>query len=522
MTGQDSDARRSTTLGALLAGGGSRRMGEDKAGLAWRAGLTLGEAVESALLDACDRVVVLGHGAGLPPRSGRLRLEDAEAGGGPLQAMATLLESGLAEVYVIAPCDMPGLTAAVLRALARGAEGQGLDGAGLVRAEGSLAVLPLSLRASAAPKVRALVDRGVRRVGQLRTELALARVHADDVVDTLRNINTPADYAAEVAPGVAGEPDADVTVSPGRATRAGGAPASGAPIRTAPTRGAPATLAPRAATPNDRAPSGDQAKQVAARRLGESATDEWVATEAPLQILLGPAPLAVLMRTPGHDAELVTGFLLNEGIVARAQDLADVAPCDDVELAAARGHVVRATLRPGVAVDVARLARNTYVGSSCGICGQASIERALAVAGPVDEHLTVSDAVLRTLPDALRRAQRTFQLTGGLHGVALFDEHGRLHVVREDVGRHNAVDKVLGWLARQQLADPTQPLRAQDLGLFVSGRISFEVVQKALAARVGVVAGVSAPTSLAVELSHASGVALYGFVRAGRATRYGG
>ena len=244
--------------------------------------------------------------------------------------------------------------------------------------------------------------------------------------------------------------------------------------------------------------------------MGEE-TEDHLSVEAPLQILLGPAPVAVVMRTPGHDQELVTGFLLNEGIVHAVSDIVDVQHCADVELPAARGHVVRARLRQGAEVDVAKLSRNTYVGSSCGICGQASIERAMTIRGGISEPWSPALEVMVAMPERLRVASGCSSAQEGSTG--LFDAEGRLWVVREDVGRHNAVDKVLGWLAHWRAHTPP-------LGLFVSGRVSFEIIQKALAADVAVVAGVSAPTSLAVDLAKEAGVSLWGFVRGGRANRY--
>jgi FdhD protein len=232
-----------------------------------------------------------------------------------------------------------------------------------------------------------------------------------------------------------------------------------------------------------------------------------VACEEPLEIQVDGEPIAVVMRTPGHDRELALGFLITEAIVAGPGDVGALRHESVARDPAEAGNVMRALLRPGARVDLARVRRNLYVGSSCGVCGKTSLERALAAAPPLDDATRFAGAHLLELPDRLREAQRAFAETGGLHAAALFDGDGKLLVVREDVGRHNAVDKTIGWAAECGRF----PLAGH--GLLVSGRISFEIVQKALAARVPVVAAVSAPTSLAVDLATAGGVALVGFLR---------
>lgn len=232
-----------------------------------------------------------------------------------------------------------------------------------------------------------------------------------------------------------------------------------------------------------------------------------VAREDPLEIQLGGAPLAVVMRTPGHDEELALGFLVTERVVDRAADVVSVRHCTAVPHPEAAGNVVRAVLAEGVEVDLSALRRNLYASSSCGICGKATVENALAVAPPLRDPARFEASFFYALPERLRERQVAFQRTGGLHAAALFAPDGRLLVVREDVGRHNAVDKVVGWALRRDLV----PLSGHVL--LVSGRISFEIVQKALAARVPVVAAVSAPTSLAVTLAERANLALVGFLR---------
>jgi FdhD protein len=240
---------------------------------------------------------------------------------------------------------------------------------------------------------------------------------------------------------------------------------------------------------------------------GLEADRDRVACEEPLEIQLGAASLAVVMRTPGHDLELVTGFLVTERVVDALADVEAVRHCSETPDPAAADNVVRVTLRPGARVDLDKLRRNLFASSSCGVCGKATLENALATAKPLDDAARVPASRLLGLPGQLRAAQPAFDETGGLHAAGLFDPAGRLLVVREDVGRHNAVDKVIGWAAR------AGRLPLAGCTLMVSGRASFEIVQKALAARVPIVAAVSAPSSLAVSLAEAAGIALVGFLR---------
>jgi FdhD protein len=273
-----------------------------------------------------------------------------------------------------------------------------------------------------------------------------------------------------------------------------------------------------AAAPHGEAAVSEGSRPAAIERWSEGAArpaSDRVACEEPLELQLDGTALAVVMRTPGHDLELARGFLVTERIVDGPGDLASlrhesVSPGGD-----AAENVVRATLRPGLAVDLERLRRNFYASSSCGVCGKASVDGALATAPPLRDEARFDPALLLELPGRLREAQGAFAETGGLHAAALFDASGRLLVVREDVGRHNAVDKVVGWAA----AAGRLPLAGH--GLLVSGRISFEIVQKALAARIPLVAAVSAPSSLAIELASASGVALVGFLRGRSFNAYG-
>lgn len=234
-------------------------------------------------------------------------------------------------------------------------------------------------------------------------------------------------------------------------------------------------------------------------------TDRLV-VEEPLEIRLGSTPIAVVMRTPGDDEDLVLGFLLTEGIMLTPDEVGVIEPIDD--------NRIRVEPAPGVDIDPERFRRNLYTTSSCGVCGKASID-AVRVATPVIEHLPPDAAMLHGLPAALLKAQKTFADTGGLHAAGLFDEAGTLLEMREDIGRHNAVDKAIGAYS----AD-TWPLRNRLL--LVSGRISFEIVQKAAVAGIGAVAGISAASSLAVDLGEELGMTIVGFLRDGTFNLYTG
>ena len=254
----------------------------------------------------------------------------------------------------------------------------------------------------------------------------------------------------------------------------------------------------------------DAIREVALIRVaGAAATTERdaVACEEPLEIQVRGVPVAVLMRTPGHDEELARGFLVTERVVRAADEITAVRHCRVVEDPAAEDNVIAVSLRADVALDLEALRRNVFTSASCGICGKASIASALAVAPPLADATRVAPATLRAVMERPAAAPPVFAAPGGLPAAGLFASDGTLRVVREDVGRHNAVDKVVGWaLERGAL-----PLAGHVLA--VSGRISFEIAQKALAARIPIVAAVSAPTSLAVDLAERAGLTLAGFVR---------
>ena len=244
--------------------------------------------------------------------------------------------------------------------------------------------------------------------------------------------------------------------------------------------------------------------------------EDYLAAEEPLEIRVGDEPLSVTMRTPGHDLELAAGFLLTEGLITKREQIVSLENVvEDGE--ANRGNVVRAMLAPGSAPDFEKMRRHFFATSSCGICGKASIDAVRArTLEPPNPDFRLDAEVLLQLPDALRASQAVFGRTGGLHAAALFSAKGELMVLREDIGRHNAVDKVVGWA----LLEHRVPLSGSVL--LVSGRGGFEIVQKAIVAGLPVVASVSAPSSLAVQLARELRLTLIGFLRGRRFVIYAG
>jgi FdhD protein len=236
-------------------------------------------------------------------------------------------------------------------------------------------------------------------------------------------------------------------------------------------------------------------------RVPDGEPTDVVAVEEPLEIRIGGRPVAVTMRTPGHDEELALGFALSEGLRPDGARVPDDLSANTIELDAA-------------AFDPDRLARSFYTSSSCGVCGKGALEAVAVEAPRVESDLRIEAAVLAMLPARLRDAQPAFDATGGIHATGLFDGDGTLLCLREDVGRHNAMDKVVGWAFREGR------LPLADAVLCVSGRLSFELVQKAAVAGCPLLVAVGAPSSLAVELAADRGVTLCGFVRGGRMNVY--
>lgn len=254
-------------------------------------------------------------------------------------------------------------------------------------------------------------------------------------------------------------------------------------------------------------------------RAGGRRAPDRLAVEEPLELRVNGTPLAVTMRTPGHDVELAHGFLLTEGVIGAVPDVSTARYCDSVDDQGRNTYnVLDVTLAPGVPPPTTGVERNFYTTSSCGVCGKASLDavRLRTRFCPAADAVRVRYSVLATLPDRLRAAQRVFDSTGGLHAAGLFRADGSLLVAREDVGRHNAVDKVLGWaLLHGEIPAPGTVL-------MVSGRASFELTQKTVMAGVPVLAAVSAPSSLAVDLAQEAGVTLVGFLRGESANVYAG
>jgi len=251
-----------------------------------------------------------------------------------------------------------------------------------------------------------------------------------------------------------------------------------------------------------------------------------LAVEEPLEIRISYVAdgrrkiesLCVTMRTPGHDLDLAAGFLFTENVISSPAQIEQIAHCVPDGSQEAACNTVRVDVADGVDFDLERLRRNFYASSSCGVCGKASIEALKIISGPMLQanEFRITESVVHSLPDLLHSNQLVFQQTGGLHAAGLFDDRGALAGCAEDVGRHNAVDKVIG----AQLRGGRVPI--SDRLLLVSGRSSFEILQKALAARIPFVAAVGPPSSLAVDLAKKFGITLLGFVRDGRFNIYAG
>jgi FdhD protein len=228
-----------------------------------------------------------------------------------------------------------------------------------------------------------------------------------------------------------------------------------------------------------------------------------LAAEEPLEIRVDTRPVSVTMRTPGHDDELAAGFLLTEGLIRRREDITAIKAHPRSE----SGNVLDVFLASDLTVDFEQLTRHVFASSSCGLCGKATIKAVHQRFKPLRGRLPVKASTVLSLPEKMRRRQEAFERTGGLHAAAVFDRRGRMVVLREDVGRHNAVDKVIGYGLLHRLL----PFRRHIL--LVSGRVSFEIVQKGLAAHIAVVCAVSAPSNLAVEFARRSRQTLIGFLR---------
>ena len=255
---------------------------------------------------------------------------------------------------------------------------------------------------------------------------------------------------------------------------------------------------------------------VKVRGADASNREDQIAVEEPLEIRLGGMSLAVTMRTPGHDEELVAGLLFSEGAIASADDLDVMARYPGPEGERDTGNVINVLLRGDVTAARKLLRRNFIAASSCGVCGKSTIDAIGQSLPPVTSDLMSPASLFGRIARAMNEAQPIFDKTGGLHAAGLFDAEGRLLVLREDIGRHNAVDKVVGHMVLAHRMPLDRHL------LMVSGRASFEIMQKALKARIPVVAAVSAPSSMAVQMALASDMTLVGFLREGGFNIYAG
>ncbi|HEY7398094.1 MAG TPA: formate dehydrogenase accessory sulfurtransferase FdhD [Gaiellaceae bacterium] len=423
--------------GVLLVGGASTRFGSPKA-LARVDGETLAERAWRLLGESCDRRIAVGKLADGLELPFPLVDDDTEVRA-PLAGLVAALRVASTDLCVVVPVDCVSLTGDALRALADACDGNGA-------AVPSRGPLPGAYRKAALAVLERRLEAGELRLRDAVDELGAVRVELPDAV--LVNLNRAADLAGGSA------------AATQRAT---------ARVRVA-----------RGSTDGD--------------------LDD-VAVEEPLEIRIDGEPVAVTMRTPGHDEELALGFALGEGL----------GPVDAAPTADLAANTVDLRVR---AFDPDHLRRHFYTSSSCGVCGKGALDAVAVSAPPVTTDVSVEAGVLGSLPDQLAAAQPGFAATGGLHAAGLFDLDGTLICAREDVGRHNALDKVVGWAFRSGLVPLDRRL------LCVSGRLSFELVQKAALAGCGVLVGVGAPSSLAVQLAETQGITLCGFARADRVNVY--
>jgi FdhD protein len=438
---------------ALLAGGRSTRFMADKAFLDWRGRpLYVAQLRKLAALQP-DRLWLSTNADQAFPDilAGVKRIIDDEPDLGPLGGLRAVLRRSEAPFVLVLAVDLPLMETAFLESLLRSEKG--IVGKSDRGWEPLAAVYP---RETMLALIESSLAAGRRRLQDLLDEAhALGLVEALPLTDrTTRffaNLNSPADLAA------LGQGQCDEAVILRRFRVDGGY---------------------------------------------REETDR-VASEEPLEMRVNGTSVAVTMRTPGHDDELATGFLFTESLIREAEEIAEIVHCPDVDPGGIGNTLdVRLLTEP----DLASLTRHVFTSSSCGVCGKATIESVFQNFPPVEGARIPAAELLLGLSAKLREAQETFDRTGGLHASALFDEEGNLLLLREDVGRHNALDKVIGHALRNGI-----PLSR--VILLVSGRISFELMQKALAARIPVVAGISAPSSLAVKLARESGQVLVGFLR---------
>lgn len=472
-------------VAAILAGGKSRRMGFDKA-LAKIAGETLLFRTARIASEAGLDVLVVGRERPVDwPDDKTVFLPDRSPGCGPMGGIATALEVAEQPVLALA-CDMPLLTREAVAWLLDEASAQPPDrGIVAVTLSGCEPLFSIYTPACLAP-MRERLESGDLSLQSLIAAGGFQFVQMPEwVAREVANMNTPQDMALLGAQ---------------QTTRGPQRPASKAcSIQTVPVRRVGAANAP---------------------------SEDFVAVEEPLEIRLGfeengkrvHKSISITMRTPGDDCDLAAGFLFTEGIVRKREEIARVAPCGLSIGDPPTCNTVRVDLAAGAAIEIGKLTRHFYTSSSCGVCGKASLEalRSQTAYTPSPGLPVVDPAVIHRLPAALRAAQEVFEQTGGLHACALFTAGGELIDLCEDVGRHNALDKLIG----RALLAGNIPL--SDRILLLSGRASFELIQKAVMAGIPVIAAVGAPSSLAVALAKDSGATLLGFVRDDRFNIYAG
>ena len=442
-------------IGAILAGGESSRMGHPKAGTLFR-GATFFEHVRDALLPLVDELVILGHGEGCDDDV--VRLFDPEGERGPIAGISALKKARPeCTGALVVSCDMPLLTTALLRPLL----GEELDRSAAFFVRGSPCAFPLYLTR----KDLLVSAQSSRRFMRFVEKLDLRRVQLPKKsAFRLSDINS-----SVVLDNVLGADDALRSIDV-------------------------VHLAP------------DENRE----------EKDDVCAEEPLEIRVRGQAIATLMRSPGHDLELVRGFCISERLVSKNELIDNIEHCSMAPSEESEDNVVDVSLHESVHFDLKKNQRHFFASSSCGVCGKATIENVMQLNDALQNGFAIDAKVLARLPKRLRSGQALFARTGGVHAAGLFDSKGTMLIVREDVGRHNAVDKVIGWALLNDI-DLSQTI------LQVSGRVSFEIVQKALHANISAVSAISAPTSLAVDVARQSGVALIAFVRdGGRMNVYAG
>ena len=466
------------TAAALLVGGNSSRMGEDKSLLICNpGGAPLYEEQLEKLSHISSLPILLSVRAGqeFPDLSENIEIvPDQVSDQGPLAALVSCIEKTSADWLLMLAVDLPHIRVSYLQSLISEAEQSGM---GVIPRKGEhweplAAVYPVSLLHKAREHLKAgqlslrkFIDEAVDEGFLIGRDIALQEE------PLFSNLNTPEDFESLKH-----------------------------------EEYIPTDIYRWESLPNDN------------ESFTHSITSDLVALEEPVELRVEGHSVAVLMRTPGHDKELAAGFLFSENVIHHVDDLFEISECQNVESnEPTQGVVVDVLFKNASSVNLEKLSRHVFTSSSCGICGKATIESVFQTFPPLStDSMEISAATLLSLPTELNKHQKSFHQTGGLHASALFSTNGELQIIREDVGRHNALDKVVG----HALLEQSTPL--SDRVLLLSGRISFELMQKALAAGIPIVAGISAPSSLAIKFAQESGQTLVGFLRSGSFNVYAG